>query len=59
MCRKVRRVRAWKVVAWRMYKKFYGTRCAKCSQPVKPEDAAVYTMDGLDELILTHRKCEP
>jgi hypothetical protein len=56
--RKVRRLTNWRETAVEMYVRFYGNRCVKCSRPVKVEDAALWSMDGLYDLILTHRKCQ-
>ena len=41
-----------------MYIRAHGNRCVKCSDPVAPEDAVLWSMEGLYDLILTHKKCE-
>jgi|FreactTroBogLake_1042271.scaffolds.fasta_scaffold119478_2 hypothetical protein len=48
----------WKNLAFTMYRKAYGRRCVACSKPVEPEEAKMYTMEGLDEVILVHEGCE-
>ena len=41
-----------------MYKRMYGNRCVKCSDPVASKDAVLYSMEGIYDLILVHEKCE-
>ena len=55
--RDLRRVTDWKYLAWQLYRKQYGNRCVNCSKPVDVEDAALFQMEGLDEVILVHEKC--
>jgi len=47
----------WRTVAWTLYRKMYGRRCVACSKPVELEEAALFMMEGLDEIILTHEVC--
>jgi hypothetical protein len=56
--RDLRKVTRWKELALALYRKLYGRRCIVCSQYVDDEDAAMYTMEGLDEVILVHRDCD-
>jgi hypothetical protein len=57
--RKLHKVTSWRDTAFYLYRKLYGRRCVKCSQIVEKRDAVMYRLDGLDELILAHRKCKP
>lgn len=52
------RLKNWRETAVEMYVRAYGNRCVKCSDPVKPKDAVLWSMEGLFDLILTHEKCE-
>jgi hypothetical protein len=55
--RTLTRVTSWKWLALYLYRKAHGRRCVSCSKPVDNEDAALYTMEGLDDLILVHKNC--
>lgn len=56
--RRVRRIKNWREAALGMYKRMYGNRCVKCSDPVASKDAVLYSMEGIYDLILVHEKCE-
>ena len=57
--RDLRKVERWQELAWQLYRKFYGNRCVSCSKPVAMKDAAMYQMEGLDDVILVHKgECE-
>jgi len=47
----------WKHLAFTLYRKAHGRRCVECSKIVEPEDAAMFQMEGLDEVILIHKDC--
>jgi hypothetical protein len=55
--RDTHRITDWRNLAWMLYRKMYGRRCVECSKPVEPEEAAMFTMEGLDEIILIHERC--
>ena len=54
---RVHRVTDWFGLAMRLYRKMYGRRCAECSQIVEETEAALFTMEGIDEIILVHERC--
>ena len=56
--RKITPVTNWRWLAWYLYRKAYGQRCVSCSKPVAEEDADMYTMEGIDEVILKHKECQ-
>jgi hypothetical protein len=45
-------------MALALYRKLYGRRCILCRQYVDDQDATMYTMEGLDEVVLMHRDCD-
>ena len=47
----------WKRFAWILYRKAHGRRCVECSNYVDFDDADMYTLEGLDEVILKHKAC--
>jgi hypothetical protein len=56
--RTLTRVTDWKKFAYDLYKGRYGRRCVECSNVVDEKDAALYTLDGLDnEIVLFHKGC--
>ena len=56
--RTLTRVTDWKKFAYDLYKGMYGRRCVECSNVVDEKDAALYTLDGLDnEIVLFHKGC--
>ena len=48
----------WKLAAWTLYRKHHGLRCLVCSKLVDFEDADMYTMEGIDEVIIKHLGCD-
>lgn len=48
----------WKRFAWELYLKAYGRRCVVCSKYVDFDDADMYTLAGLNEVILKHETCK-
>jgi hypothetical protein len=55
--RTLTRVTSWKWLALYLYRKLYGRRCVSCSKPVGDDDADLYILDGLGEVILKHKEC--
>jgi len=55
--RDLRKVTRWREVALALYRKCFGRRCIVCSQYVDDKDAAMYMMEGIDEVLLVHKKC--
>jgi hypothetical protein len=48
----------WKQLALDLYRKAHGRRCVSCGAYVDPSDAAMFTVDGIDEVILVHEGCK-